>query len=246
MSYSGYIDTICSFLENFHGPAVLEIGVDKGSSLFPIVNYLTMVTSSPDYLPQKFYFVGIDVLLRESVKITASLINKSIFTAEDPTDNRVKNKNIGFVELRENLSTKAMSDFLQEGWANRFHVIMIDGDHNYQTVSQELELAKKLIHPSGFIICDDYGGKGGEQDEFFSETTGFYGQEEINENIKNLLKREDVLDHTKKGVKLAVDEFLEQSEGWKKTITPYEPVILSRDNIRFDFSYKDMYPSVKK
>lgn len=37
-----------------------------------------------------------------------------------------------------------------------FDVIFIDADHDYASVKRDLEISRRLIKPSGIIICHDY------------------------------------------------------------------------------------------
>ena len=45
---------------------------------------------------------------------------------------------------------------------SKFDLVLVDGDHNYKTVSRELELIQAVIHPRTIIVCDDYNGRWSE------------------------------------------------------------------------------------
>ena len=50
-----------------------------------------------------------------------------------------------------------------------YDLILIDGDHNYQTVYEELKHMDRLLNPNGIIICDDYqNSKSSDQDLYYS------------------------------------------------------------------------------
>ena len=224
MSYHGYIPHIGGFADQFLMPFVLEIGVDKGQALFPIVNHLTKGCESANP-KRKYYYCGIDVNLRSHVKTSVDYINFANFGLRD-NPNKIEDQT-GFIHLDGGNSLDILPKMLEKGYDGKFCVILIDGDHNYHTVSRELEYASKLLAPQGIIICDDYDGPGGIQDEFFSETTGFF--EEENEQTKSLIKREEV-PKEKQGVKTAVDEFLDNNKIWTshKIFPEDEPIVLFR------------------
>lgn len=49
--------------------------------------------------------------------------------------------------------------FLEYPWPSNFRpdFIFLDGDHRYEIVKQEIELAKKMIKPGGILAGHDYG-----------------------------------------------------------------------------------------
>lgn len=229
MAYHGYAPTIGNHAIKFPYSTILEIGVDKGQTLFPVVNYLSRVCYK---YKRAFCYAGIDVEIREDLKIAVDQINLDIHGP--PSNPKKVGDRIGFVELYEENSLNKLPKLLAHGLYGAFSVILVDGDHNYHTVSQELEYASKLVALQGLIICDDYDGPGGIQDEFFSEHPEAF--EEENKHVKSLLKREDIQNKEKQGVKLAVDEFIENNKEWAKhKIFPdLEPVILYRkDKVKF-------------
>jgi len=224
MAYHGYINLICQHASIFNHPKVLEIGVDKGQTMFPVVNALSRVCGSEgrDYL-----YTGIDVLLRDHVVISSAYINYANWNKEGVPDE----KTAGLVDLRQGNSLDLLPQLIEQNF--RYNIALIDGDHNYYTVKNELEYVSQLMVPKyGIIICDDYNGPGGTQDEYFSELEGFYQESERNENIDNLVKREDCDFGGKQGVKAAVDEFIENNEEWSllNFEEKGEPVLLYRAN----------------
>ena len=226
MAYHGYIDFISKFAGSFSNPTILEIGVDKGQTLFPVTNYLTKVCNSSE---RRFLYTGVDVLLRDHVKIASHHINAENWR------NEVKN---GFIQLYEENSLSVLPRIASDGF--KYSTVLVDGDHNYKTVSEELKFAQALVSEEGIIICDDYDGEGGSQDEYFSEQDGnFYDESEINENIQNLMTRGSVDCGQKVGVKGAVDEFLENNPEWDtyKFYTGEPPIILYRKDTMNIFTH---------
>ena len=233
MAYHGYIPLINTYLSYFESPTVLEIGIDKGQTLFPVVNYLSRICTtrkvSDAATPNiNFLYTGIDVLIRDHVHIAAQYINQELH--DIPTALDKQDEVTGYVDLWPENSLEALPKLIERNKKTslQYALILIDGDHNYHTVSQELKYALELVNPHGIIICDDYGGPGGEQDEFFSAAENFY--EEDNANIKTLLKEEEVAKPDRPGVRGAVDEFLEENSDWQKIkfFSADPPVILFR------------------
>jgi len=217
MAYHGYIDFISKFASSFNNPTVLEVGVDKGQTLFPVANYFTKICNGTE---RRFLYTGVDVLLRDHVKIASYHINEQNWRDE------VRD---GIIELHEENSLSMLPKLANAGL--KYAAVLIDGDHNYSTVSKELNFALDLVNDMGIIVCDDYGGEGGSQDEYFAEQDGnFYDDSEINENIKNLITREQDSSSDRIGVKGAVDEFLQNNPEWGKYkfYTRAEPVVLYR------------------
>ena len=196
MAYHGYIPWVDEFTRELEKPAILEIGIHSGQTLFPLVQRYTA-------RKQNFGYVGVDVLLRDYVKVIIMYMNLKEGAQE--------------IKLFESNSLEFLPTCVQ-----KFNVILLDGDHNYHTVSRELPYLADLLLPGGFILCDDYEGKYSEKDQYFSEV-------EECKDIEDLVKREDV-DPSKQGVRTAVNEFCEENPEWEKATFDHkaEPVILFR------------------
>tara|TARA_R100000008_G_C3565849_1_gene159100 strand:- start:642 stop:1325 length:684 start_codon:yes stop_codon:yes gene_type:complete len=206
----------------FTDPTILEIGVDKGQTMFPIVNALSRLCTNND---RNYLYTGIDVLLRDHVIIGASHINELNWNPSHTPNEHTA----GLVDLIQRNSLEVLPA-LVEGPV-RYSLALIDGDHNYHTVKKELELVSQVVVPEhGIIICDDYNGPGGLQDEYFSELDNFYKETGGNKNVDNLVKREDCNSGDRVGVKGAVDEFVEQNKEWTliNVNQNNEPVILCK------------------
>jgi hypothetical protein len=220
MAYHGYINFMCKHLSMFMNPTTLEVGVDKGQTMFPIVTGLSKLCANRD---RNYLYTGIDVLLREHVIIGATYINEFNWNSADTPNESTA----GFIDLIQRNSLDVLPNLVEA--PIRYDLALIDGDHNYYTVKKELELISQLVSPNyGIIICDDYNGPGGLQDEYFSELDNFYKETGGNQNVDNLVKREDCDFGDKIGVKCAVDEFVEENDNWALCdIDPDgEPVIL--------------------
>lgn len=196
MAYHGYIHFLKNFLKSKkEPPSVLEIGVDRGVTCIPVITCLSKIH------PQSLY-LGVDILLQDSLKLTINYLDESV-------------KKVAW--LLEGNSLEILPSILNQGL--KFDVILIDGDHNYHTVSQEMTFVDRLLKNQGIVIVDDYDGKWSERDLFYSERPGY-------ESINNLTKR---LKTEKEGVKPAVDDWLVNNQNWEKIkLLEGEPILLKR------------------
>ena len=238
MAYHGYIPLLQSYTEAFQNPSLLEVGVDKGQTMFPLVNYLSK-RFHKEGQENSFLYTGIDVLIRDHVNIITDYINRDIYHVRWP-ETYLQNFT-GFIELLEANSLKILPDIADRG--NKYHIVLIDGDHNYATVSKELQYASKMVYSNGIIVCDDYHGQGGSQNEYRSDDLNFYDGEKVNLNVENLITRQNDESISKAGVKAAVDEFLYHNKEWASIqIYEKEPVLLYQPE-HVHFSYKNIDPN---
>lgn len=178
-----------------HVPTVLEVGVDRGVMLFPLVFFLARTRS-------QFLAVGIDVLVQDSVKVMLQHLD-------------LQSQQQAFCV--EGNSLDVLPKMVDQGM--KFDVLLIDGDHNYHTVSQEMQHVEALTQPGAIVICDDYAGRWGERDMFYSERPGY-------EDVKGASPR---IDTDKHGVKAAIDEWLGAHPNWQLSQPVQgEPVLLMR------------------
>lgn len=199
MAYHGYIPIMKNFLRGISGPvSVLEIGVDKGVTFLSLAAYLARVK-------KEFRIIGIDVIVQDSVSITAN--NLDLLPDQKAS-------------LVTGNSVEAMPELVRVG--AKFDLILIDGDHNYHTVTQELAHVCGLVSDIGMIIMDDYNGAWSEQDLWYSERPGYEGVSGATQRVES----------EKQGVKAAVDDWLTRNEDWTKVeLMKGEPVVLVRKSM---------------
>lgn len=202
MAYHGYIPLIKQYLfqqlPKEHVPTLLEIGVDRGVTFLPLVMFLARTR------PQ-FLAVGVDIMVQEQVKLM--LANIDLQQAQQ-------------AYCLEANSLEAMPRMISQGM--KFDVVLLDGDHNYHTVKQEMELLESLTHPHSLVICDDYDGRWSERDLWYAEREGYEGNKLASAKV----------DTEKHGVKPAIDEWLEKHPEWQKAQpVPGEPILLMRKAI---------------
>lgn len=195
MAYHGYIPYMKTYLAGVQSPKVLEIGLDKGMTTIPLIVFLSRVHKT-------FEFVGIDVLLQDSLVIT--LNNVDYFEGQK-------------VYLNQSNSLDTLPSIRKEN--RKFDLILIDGDHNYYTVKKELEYLTDLSHESTVVIIDDYHGRWADKDLWYSDRPGY-------EEVASSTKR---VETEKQGVRSAVDEFLDSNPNWFLSVPiKGEPVMLTK------------------
>lgn len=197
MSYHGYIPLVKQYLSTLKdaNPSILEVGVDRGVTFISLVTFLARTR-------ERFNALGVDVLVQEQVQIMLNNLDLC------PTQ---------YANLKQENSLVTLPNLVENG--TKFDVILLDGDHNYHTVSSELTYIDKLLAPRGILIIDDYNGRWSERDLFYSER----------EEYKNVVGTTTRVSTIHQGVKPAVDHWLQQNNNWD-LLQPIqgEPVLLKR------------------
>jgi hypothetical protein len=214
MSYVGYIKAMTDYCSHLKHPTVLEIGVDRGQTALPL--YHNLLT-----LGRPFNYVGVDV--RADDDFIASLKQMRGYC---PMENSSKSDlapqsdwNVGYLVI--NSLDFLPSAVAQAGW--KFDLILIDGDHNYTTVKEELSFLDQISYPTSLVICDDYGGKHATVDTFYKDHP-------LHKDVK--FHRDIPATPGKAGVKQAVDDWLEENPLWSSwSDSTYEPIILTPPGI---------------
>lgn len=199
MAYHGYIPLIKGYLQQQlptdHSPTLLEVGIDRGVTLIPLVAFLARTKKS-------FTAIGIDVMVQEQVRIV--LANLDLNQHQ-------------LAHCIEGNSLSVLPKMVDQGM--KFDVVLIDGDHNYYTVAEELKHLEAITLPHSLVILDDYDGRWAERDLFYAD------REDYKDNAHATPKVET----EKHGVKTAVDEWLAAHPGWKKAQPIQgEPILLHR------------------
>lgn len=199
VSYAGYIPHIKNFIHhripNDQAPRVLEVGIDRGTTLIPIAAFLARARL-------QFTLVGIDVKVQEQVV--------TVIQNLDLQPNQI-------ATCIEGNSLEVLPKMAEAGM--RFDVVLIDGDHNYHTVSRELSMLEDLVVPNPLVICDDYSGRWSERDLWYAERDGY-------QDVSIATRR---VETNKAGVKAAVDEWLSTHVSWQSSQPLIgEPIVLTR------------------
>lgn len=193
MAYHGYIPFVHGILKDFKNPKILEIGICDGITLFSLIQRFSKTQSS-------FEYTGVDILVKVPVIETLKYM---LFDENQLI--KIHNQN--------------SLEFLKE-CREKFDIILLDGDHNYHTVYNELKLIENISHKNTIIICDDYDGRWSDKDLFYSERSEYLDNSLATPKMKS----------EKEGVKAAVEDFLAERPEWKKEkLMNGEPVLLSRN-----------------
>jgi cephalosporin hydroxylase len=201
MDYHGYIPFISKYAQvlynmNKQPVKILEIGVDTGISLFGLNNNLNC-------LKVPFEYTGVDINIQPHVPISQNIFWQNC-----------KENNINLVEQNSLVFLKHCVEI--------YDIILIDGDHNYETVSSECSYLRQISHINSLYVFDDYYGK-------YSLTDGFYADHEGYENNKMIQIKQP--NCQKQGVKTAVDEFIENNEDiFSFALMLGEPLLMTNEN----------------
>lgn len=194
MSYSGYVPFLCEYATLLYKKKqreirILEIGVLQGTTTFSMATNLI-------HLQIPCHITGVDVYIRAEVeeqKLRTLGLDLTVSLVEENSLNYLKSR----CEELEALDDTADTAHL------KYDIILIDGDHNYSTVSQECDYIKDLIHPHTLLLFDDVDGKKhGTADMFYADNP---------EYVDNPLVTK-ALSTDKKGVRHAVNEFAAANE----------------------------------
>lgn len=198
MSYVGYIPIVKQFIHSLppeHIPTLLEVGVDRGVSFFSLAVFLARTRKA-------FVACGVDVMVQEQVQ----LVLQNLDLAPEQRAFCVQGN-----------SLEVLPKMVEQGI--KFDVVMIDGDHNYHTVSQELGHLEDIVHPHSLVVIDDYDGRWAERDLWYAER----GDYQDNQLVTRPVETE------KHGVRAAVDEWLAAHPVWQKAQpVPGEAIVLLR------------------
>ena len=198
MAYHGYVPLVKQFLHQVpkdHVPTILEVGVDRGVTFLSLAMFLARTRS-------EFLIIGVDILVQDAVNLLLQNLD-------------LQPKQSAY--LLQGNSLQTLPEMVDQNM--KFDVVLLDGDHNYHTVSNELKHLEKLVHDHSIIIIDDYDGRWSERDLWYTERPGY-------EDVKVATAKVDTEKH---GVKAAVDEWLVDHPEWKlsKPIQG-EPVLLMK------------------
>jgi hypothetical protein len=199
MSYVGYIPVVKAFIQQVIPQecplSMLEVGVDRGTTLVPLVAHLARFRKA-------FTAVGLDIKVQEQVQLM--LMNLDLQGDQK-------------AYCVEGNSLDILPKMVEQDM--KFDVLLLDGDHNYHTVSKEMQLVEALTFPHSLVICDDYDGRWSERDLWYAERPDYEGVKLATAAVVT----------EKHGVKPAIDEWLTAHPEWHASQPiPGEPIMLRR------------------
>ena len=181
MAYHIYTSAIKQILSQIEKPTLLEIGIDRGQMFIPLSVFLARSK-------KEFALVGVDVFVQDSLQVTLGGIDFE----QGQNIQLVQGNSLEFLPRLVELNSK-------------FNIVLLDGDHNYHTVSKELTYLESITYENSLVICDDYNGRWSEKDQWYAEVKGY-------EYVEHTTKKVDTEKH---GVKTAIDEFVSKNSNWK-------------------------------
>ena len=173
----------------------MEIGVDRGVTLIPLVAFLARTR-------REFGVAGIDIKVQEQIRIMIANL--------DLQDGQ-------YVALIEDNSLNVLPEMIKQN--AKCDVVLLDGDHNYYTVSRELEMITSISYDHTIVVVDDVSGRWENKDLWYADRPGY-------ENNRTATLQVETEKH---GVKAAVDDFLFKHLDWN-IVKPIqgEPAVLTR------------------
>lgn len=203
MSYTGFTPMMvqyCDYIQKStnsnkkDGVLILEVGVDKGQTTYPLIQNLVQKDI-------KFSWFGVDI--REDATFGQTI---NVMTGVDHFFVSNVNPDNSTVYYAINDSR----EFLKKD-SNIYDLVLIDADHNYDTVKEELSHLNRITHPGSLVIMDDYGGKLSSRDTWFHTLDSHKDLEHASHDLDTSCN--------KGGVTRAVDEFVESQNGlWVKHV----------------------------
>ena len=220
MSYQGYTPLMVDYLdlitkihrirEDNRSVRILEIGVDRGQTSLILMSSL-IARDIP------FVWTGVDI--RSDACLTQQI------TLMEGVDHyrfkKVSNVESFAVYVQEN-----SLDFLRKN-QNVYDLVLIDGDHNYDTVSEELSHLERITHEFSLVICDDYEGRHSGKDSFYADYESHKALKGLSKNLEK--------DKNKGGVKAAIDEFMVDNGTFLGCHDPHFEVFFVCRKLGFDY-----------
>lgn len=177
MAYAAYLETINVFLNSVENPNILEIGIEDGRITIPMLT--EMINNE-----HEFFYYGIDIDIKD--KISAFGLDNGGY-------------DINFVQQNSLVEMPKLAES-----ELKFDLILIDGDHNYHTVSKELTYVDKLLHDNSILIVDDFYGPWATKDYW-------YWDDKTSTQTNNPLATTKI-DSDKQGVLTAVLDWLDKKD----------------------------------
>jgi len=220
MSYLGYAKMMADYCASVYSDKkepvkILEIGVSVGQTALPLLSNLTT-------LGIEFLFVGVDVLEEDTFFTQISFMEgvRPALVTDEGTISKYQSPNYFYVI--EN-SLKYLPKLVQDG--TKFDCILLDGDHNYATVSAELGYFNDITAHHAVCFADDYNGKHSGEDAFHVDNKEHQHIKHMFTDLKN--------DKNKQGVNTAINDFIQKNSEWGiyDPMPQFEPVILHKNMI---------------
>jgi hypothetical protein len=224
MSYMGYVHLMTEFLK-FRAKQkqqklwILEIGVDRGQTALPLLSNL--LQENLDWA-----MIGVDIRYDASFdQQLAMMTGIRKFGVIPQSDEEDSGKHWNYLYQRCNSLDylPLCIENVDKKITEKFDLVLLDGDHNYETVRKELDDLMYLVHENSMIIIDDVHGRHTDCDSFYSDYPAH----------SNIEHKELDRNASRQGVNNAVHDFLEHHHDWHITdlgkIHGGEPIALTKN-----------------
>jgi hypothetical protein len=188
-----------------------------------------------------FRYAGVDIMVRDDViEQMAAIRGVEIGTPLEHEGTTYLRDSWNTYVFKAN-SVKELPTWIKCGW--KFDLILVDGDHNYSTVLQDLQNVEQLAHAATLFVIDDYNGRFAEQDLFYSEKPEY--------SDINLGDRTSLAVEGKCGVRQAVVDWYSSMKARYPdreyvTNTEYDPaVIFNRNAVTVEARTHEQYPFLR-
>jgi predicted O-methyltransferase YrrM len=169
---------------------VLEIGIADGLSTIPFAVNLQL-------LAVPFVYEAIDIEVKNNVRE----LQNSILGLTPELAHPDRLHHLHLIEENSLAYLSQRQEALQSEPNGKLDIILIDGDHNYETVKRECELLKYAIYENTILIFDDYNNRHALVDTYYADLEGYE-----NNPLATPSKKSD----GPAGVRAAVDEFIKE------------------------------------
>ena len=186
---------ILNYCENYDDRPVniLEIGIDSGQTMVPIVHGL--ITSE-----HEFYYDAIDIVLKDSLDTILRTMRRD---QQSQVISFIKRNSLSMLPVMAMNEYKPMG---RQSWGP-YDIILLDGDHNYVTVKNELEWLARLSHADTMFVLDDYNTRHSNTDQYYDDRPEYVDHDTT--------PRADLASPDgKSGVKAAIDDFVAENPDW--------------------------------
>ncbi len=230
------------YLSRIESPSVLEIGTDRGQTTLPLLHRL-IYQHGERGRGDGFRYTGVDIKLRDEMLSAVEqfceiyCINHEAAAKGMANPSLTKHQTVVLSEheaqshlnqvrfyQRNSLDWLKDPGLVKRG--DKFDLILLDGDHNYYTVSRELALLESFMKPHSIVVIDDFNGKWGTRDMWYAEKDDYRANERATQPPIQRVE--------KQGVQNAVLDFITQANQPYSLLIPNqqsEPAILYRNDI---------------
>ena len=228
------------YLSRIKSPNILEIGTDRGQTTLPLLHRL-IYQHGERGRGDGFRYIGVDIKLRDELLSAIEqfcelyCVNHQAAgkILANPSLTKQQSIILAHHEAQRELNQVMFYTCNSLEWLkdpdrgnDKFDLILLDGDHNYFTVSQELVLLEKFMKPHSIVVLDDFNGRWSTRDMWYAKKDDY--------KSNKIATQPPTQSTEKEGVQNAVLDFITQANQPYSLLIPNqqsEPAILYRNDI---------------